>query len=106
MSRAGSHRIRHDSILGGATIFLVTICWGTISMTLIGESPLLATTRFSGSYFKFIVLRGWATAARMRRLIDDLLNYSRVTTQAHPFRRTALGKVVAEVVSDLDELIS
>ena len=26
------------------------------------------------------------SAGRMRRLIDDLLNYSRVTTQAHPFR--------------------
>src|SRR6476659_9683677 len=35
-----------------------------------------------------------SSAGRMRRLIDDLLNYSRVTTQAHPFRRTALSKLV------------
>ena len=42
----------------------------------------------------------------MRRLIDDLLNYSRVTTQAHPFRRISLDELVREVVADLDELIA
>jgi light-regulated signal transduction histidine kinase (bacteriophytochrome) len=47
-----------------------------------------------------------SSAGRMRRLIDDLLNYSRVTTQAHPFRRTSLSKLVNEVVSDLDELMA
>ena len=46
------------------------------------------------------------SAARMRRLIDDLLHYSRVTTQAHPFQRINLDQLVREVVSDLDELIT
>jgi light-regulated signal transduction histidine kinase (bacteriophytochrome) len=41
----------------------------------------------------------------MRRLIDDLLNYSRVTTSARPFARADLGKLVGEVVGDLDERI-
>ncbi|HEY1189976.1 MAG TPA: PAS domain S-box protein [Gemmata sp.] len=41
-------------------------------------------------------------AARMRRLIDDLLQFSRVTTQQRPFRRLDLQKLVGEVVSDLD----
>ncbi|AWM37740.1 Phytochrome-like protein cph1 [Gemmata obscuriglobus] len=41
-------------------------------------------------------------AARMRRLIDDLLQFSRVTTQQRPFRRLDLQKLVSEVVSDLD----
>jgi signal transduction histidine kinase len=43
-----------------------------------------------------------ASAARMRRLIDDLLSLSRVTTQKRPFRRLDLSKLVGEVVSDLD----
>ena len=46
------------------------------------------------------------SASRMRRLIDDLLNYSRVTTQALPFRKVDLNKLVREVISDLDELIT
>lgn len=46
------------------------------------------------------------SAARMRRLIDDLLNYSRVTTTARPFKRVDLGQLVPEVVADLDERIN
>jgi signal transduction histidine kinase len=46
------------------------------------------------------------SASRMRRLIDDLLNYSRVTTQALPFRKVDLNKLVREVISDLDELVT
>lgn len=42
------------------------------------------------------------SARRMRRLIDDLLTYSRVTTQAKPFVPTDLGLVFDEVVSDLE----
>jgi signal transduction histidine kinase len=45
------------------------------------------------------------SAARMRRLIDDLLSYSRVTTTARPFRRVDLAELVREVVADLDERI-
>ena len=48
--------------------------------------------------------RMYSSASRMRRLIDDLLNYSRVTTQALPFRIVALDTLVQEVVSDLEEL--
>jgi signal transduction histidine kinase len=40
-------------------------------------------------------------AGRMRRLINDLLNYSRVTTKAKPFTRVDLGEVLTGVLSDL-----
>ena len=40
-------------------------------------------------------------AGRMRRLITDLLRYSRVTTQAQPFERVELQRVVGDVISDL-----
>ncbi len=40
-------------------------------------------------------------AGRMRRLINDLLDYSRVTTKAKPFTRVALGEVLTGVLSDL-----
>ena len=38
---------------------------------------------------------------RMRDLINDLLDFSRVTTNARPFQRTDLSKVMAGVISDL-----
>jgi len=41
------------------------------------------------------------SAGRMRQLIDDLLSFSRVTTQSRPPVRVDLGKIVREVVSDL-----
>lgn len=41
-------------------------------------------------------------AARMRRLIDDLLKFSRVTSQQRPFGRLDLRKLVGEVLSDLE----
>jgi PAS domain S-box-containing protein len=50
--------------------------------------------------------RMMSAAARMRRLIDDLLTFSRVTTQQRPFARLDLGKLVREVVSDLDVRIT
>jgi signal transduction histidine kinase len=40
-------------------------------------------------------------AGRMRRLINDLLDYSRVTTKAKPFTHVPLGEVLAGVLSDL-----
>lgn len=43
-----------------------------------------------------------SSAKRMRRLIDDLLTYSRVTTQAKPFEKTQLNQVVQDVLSDLE----
>jgi PAS domain S-box-containing protein len=55
---------------------------------------------------KEYVERMHVSAARMRRLIDDLLTFSRVTTQARPFVRVDLGKLAQEVISDLDEYIN
>jgi PAS domain S-box-containing protein len=47
-----------------------------------------------------------SAAARMRRLIDDLLTFSRVTTQRRPPARLNLRKLVAEVLSDLEERLA
>lgn len=53
------------------------------------------------------VLRSMASAVqRMERLLDSLLNYSRVTTRAQPFEVVALNDVVADVVEDLSLVIS
>jgi signal transduction histidine kinase len=40
-------------------------------------------------------------AGRMRRLINDLLGYSRVTSKTKPFEKVDLQKVLAEVLGDL-----
>jgi PAS domain S-box-containing protein len=44
-------------------------------------------------------------AGRMRSLISDLLTYSRVTTKARPFVPVDLGRIAAEVMSDLQVTI-
>ncbi|MGE5607096.1 MAG: ATP-binding protein [Bacteroidota bacterium] len=44
-------------------------------------------------------------AMRMQTLINDLLSYSRVTTQAQPFKKVNLNLIVSEVISDLETLI-
>lgn len=44
-------------------------------------------------------------AMRMQTLINDLLTYSRVTTQAQPFTKVNLAAIAAEVISDLETLI-
>ena len=41
-------------------------------------------------------------AARMRRLIDDLLTFSRVISRTEPFRPVDLNRVVREVLGDLE----
>lgn len=41
-------------------------------------------------------------ASRMSTLIEDLLAFSRVTTQARPFSKVDLGMVAGEVASDLE----
>src|SRR5262249_13047341 len=41
-------------------------------------------------------------ALRMRALIDDLLQYARITTRAKPFAKVDLGEVVREVLSVLE----
>lgn len=43
-----------------------------------------------------------AAARRMHTLINDLLTFSRVTSKAQPFVPTDLGKVVREVLADLE----
>src|SRR5207302_6440073 len=45
-------------------------------------------------------------AGRMRRLIDDLLAFSRLTTRPQPFERVDLNAVVQEVLGDLEDAIS
>ncbi|MFC1523305.1 ATP-binding protein [Thermodesulfobacteriota bacterium] len=46
-----------------------------------------------------------AAASRMQDLIDGLLNYSRVTTQAQPFSQVDLEHVVSDVLDDLEARI-
>src|SRR3990172_12313174 len=43
-----------------------------------------------------------SASSRMQTLINDLLTFSRVTTQANPFSPVDLAKIVQEVVSDLE----
>jgi signal transduction histidine kinase len=43
-----------------------------------------------------------ASAARMRKLIDDLLTYSRVASKAQPFTAVDLNEIAEEVASDLE----
>jgi light-regulated signal transduction histidine kinase (bacteriophytochrome) len=44
-------------------------------------------------------------ALRMQTLINDLLSYSRITTQAQPFVKVNLGAIVSDVITDLESLI-
>lgn len=44
-------------------------------------------------------------ASRMRKLIEDLLTYSRVASKAESFKMTDLNRIVKEVVSDLEVTI-
>jgi signal transduction histidine kinase len=50
---------------------------------------------------KMFVDRMQNAAERMRRLINDLLSYSRVTTNAKPFQWISLNELLVEVQSDL-----
>ena len=43
-----------------------------------------------------------SSAKRMRTLIDDLLTYSRISTQSKAFEATSLNQVVQDVLSDLE----
>ena len=49
----------------------------------------------------FYLDRMQSAAERMRSLINDLLSYSRVTSQAKPFVACNMDKIVREVLSDL-----
>lgn len=50
--------------------------------------------------------RANAAAERMQRLIEDLLKFSRVSTQGRPFTQVDLGAVARDVLSDLETQIS
>jgi light-regulated signal transduction histidine kinase (bacteriophytochrome) len=41
-------------------------------------------------------------ATRMKSMLDDLLNYSRVSTRGQPFSRVSLNKIAEEVLGDLE----
>ena len=58
-----------------------------------------------GEAGRLYVERMQGAAGRMRALINDLLTYSSVTTEARPFVPTDLGLIVGEVVSDLQVAI-
>jgi len=45
-------------------------------------------------------------AGRMQTLIEGLLAYSRITTQARPFKPVDMDLIVREVVADLDDLVT
>jgi signal transduction histidine kinase len=49
--------------------------------------------------------RANASAERMQQLIEDLLRYSRVSTQGRPFTAVDLAKVANDVVEDLEETV-
>ncbi|HET6916357.1 MAG TPA: ATP-binding protein [Acidimicrobiales bacterium] len=50
--------------------------------------------------------RANAAAERMQRLIEDLLKFSRVSTQGRPFTQVDLGEIAGGVVSDLETQIN
>jgi signal transduction histidine kinase len=50
---------------------------------------------------KMFIDRMQDAAGRMRRLINDLLSYSRVSSKSRPFVAVDLDKILAEVLSDL-----
>lgn len=54
---------------------------------------------------QMFIERMQSAAGRMRRLINDLLSYSRVTTKAKPFQTVDLNTVLTDVLSDLQASI-
>lgn len=64
------------------------------SADVLGEKSLDYLTRMQNA------------AARMRQLIEDLLNYSRVTTRGNPFAPVNLEALIGEVVIDLEQRIA
>ena len=46
-----------------------------------------------------------SSAERMQKLIDDLLNYSKMAAQKRSFKRHDFEKIVANVLKELDDQI-
>lgn len=52
-----------------------------------------------------IIQRMQAASGRMTTLIRDLLTYSRLTTHREPFKPVSLGRLIDEVIDDINPLI-
>jgi PAS domain S-box-containing protein len=52
------------------------------------------------------ITRMMSSAGRMRRLIDDLLSYSRVSTRPLPRTEVDLNETIRDVLIDLEELVN
>jgi PAS domain S-box-containing protein len=59
-----------------------------------------------GEHGQDYVNRMLAAAQRMQKMIQGLLDYSRVTTKARPFELVDLNQTAAEVLSDLEVLVT
>jgi PAS domain S-box-containing protein len=58
-----------------------------------------------GEHGQDYVYRMVSAAQRMQKMIQGLLEYSRVTTKARPFERVNLNQTAAEVLCDLEVLV-
>jgi signal transduction histidine kinase len=67
-----------------------------------GERLALALTGDTPAQARQDLARMLSASRRMRSLIEDLLSYSRVTSQARPFQRVDLAACLAEAWSDLE----
>jgi PAS domain S-box-containing protein len=70
-----------------------------------GERLKAVTGPSLGDEARDYLERMQSAATRMRRLIEDLLAFARVTSKAQPFARVELGKIAREVVGDLEVAI-
>lgn len=52
-----------------------------------------------------LIARMQAASGRMATLIQDLLTYSRLTTHRQPFRSVSLGRLIDEIIDDLEPLM-
>jgi PAS domain S-box-containing protein len=67
-----------------------------------GDQLLESNEEHLDDWGRTCVSRMQQGAARMQVLIDDLLAFSRVTTQARPFEELDLNLIVRDVLSDLE----